>query len=144
MAWALAGLFLYIGVANCLGSSNITAITWNVNSAAKIRNDPRAVAQISNCDVIFLQETLSSNPDSCLILPGFVGQHSLAIPTNRRPSRGLSSFFRIETFVDGALSQVSSDTFGIHSSRHIGMRYCLHVQWMGSDRFLFLFYNVRY
>jgi hypothetical protein len=73
---------------------------------AKIRNDPRAVAHISSCDVVFLQETLSTTPESCLLLPGFVGQHSLAIPTNRRPSRGVSSFFKISTFVDGALSQV--------------------------------------
>jgi hypothetical protein len=106
MSWALVGLCILTGITSCCGSLNVTAITWNVNSAAKIRSDPRALAQIASCDVVFLQETLSTSPDTCLLLPGFVGQHSLAIPTNRRPSRGLSSFFRIETFVDGALSQV--------------------------------------
>jgi hypothetical protein len=113
MSWALVCLFVLCGLTGCEGSLNITAITWNVNSVAKIRTDVRAVAQISRCDVIFLQETLSCNPDSCLLLPGFVGQHSLAIPTNRCPSRGLSSFFRIETFVDGALSQVGCLTLAL-------------------------------
>jgi hypothetical protein len=107
MLRALAWAILLVAVAGCGGSLNITATSWNVNSVAKIRNDPRALAHISSCDVVFLQETLSTTPESCLLLPGFVGQHSLAIPTNRRPSRGISSFFKIETFVDGALSQVT-------------------------------------
>ncbi len=106
MSWALVTIALLFWVGDCRASINITAVTWNVNSVAKIRIDPRAIAHITSRDVVFLQETLCTTPESCLLLPGFVGQHSLAIPTNRRPSRGLSSFFKIESFVDGALSQV--------------------------------------
>jgi hypothetical protein len=84
----------------------ISAVSWNVNSAAKIRSDPQAISLLTSCDVIFLQETLHTRAEDCLLLPGFVGQHSLAIPTNRRPSRGVSSFFRIASFVDGSILQV--------------------------------------
>ncbi len=84
----------------------VSAISWNVNSAAKIRDDPQALAELMQCDVIFLQETLHTRAEDCLNLPGYIAQHNLAIPTNRRPSRGSSSFFRIETFVDGSVSQV--------------------------------------
>jgi hypothetical protein len=94
-----------------LDDFQVTGISWNVNSAAKIRNDPEAISHLMEGDVVFLQETLHTRAEDCLILPGYVGQHNLAIPTNRRPSRGASSFFRIETFVDGSISQVPSIGF---------------------------------
>jgi exonuclease III len=101
------GLWLLPALAYGQAEFPVTATSWNVNSVAKIRNDPKARSHFSVCDVIFLQETLHTRTEDCLTLPGFVGHHNLAIPTNRRPSRGVSSFFRIETFVDGSVSQVS-------------------------------------
>jgi hypothetical protein len=90
----------------------ISCVSWNVNSVAKIRSDPQAISQLTSCEVVFLQETLRKRAEDCLLLPGFVGQYSLAIPTARRPSRGVSSFFRIESFVDGSLLQVYCFCFG--------------------------------
>jgi exonuclease III len=101
------GLWLLPALAYGQAEFPVTATSWNVNSAAKIRNDPKALSHFLECDVIFLQETLHTRKEDCLTLRGFVGHHNLAIPTNRRPSRGVSSFFRIETFVDGSVSQVS-------------------------------------
>jgi hypothetical protein len=59
-------------------------------------------------DFVFLQETLHTAPDSCLLLEGFVGHHTLASVTGGRPSQGLSSFFRIEAFADGCLSRLTT------------------------------------
>ncbi len=105
-----AGVLLLFLITPCLALGadvfTISCITWNVNSAAKISSDPQAISQLTSCDVVFLQETLHTRAEDCLLLPGFVGQHSLAIPTARRPSRGVSSFFRIQSFVDGSLLQV--------------------------------------
>jgi exonuclease III len=106
MAGLLLQLLLLPIFVHGLEELNITAISWNVNSVAKIKNDPRAISHLVDCDVAFLQETLLTRMEDCLVLPGYVGHHNLAIPTNRRPSRGVSSYFRIESFVDGSISQV--------------------------------------
>ncbi len=102
-------LFVLLAFVVSLGSGNnltISCVSWNVNSAAKIRDNPLTIERLVEADVVFLQETLHTRVEDCLELTGFVGQHSLAIPTRRRPSRGLSSFFKINSFTDGGISQV--------------------------------------
>ncbi len=41
-------------------------------------------------------------------LQGYLAHHSLAIYTGRRPSRGVTSLFKISSFVDGAIQRVHS------------------------------------
>ncbi len=53
--------------------------------------------------MIYLQETYSLSDETVLELPGYLAHHSLALYTGRRPSRGVSTLFRIEAFVDGAI-----------------------------------------
>ncbi len=105
---ALWCLGLVAAASQVVLSENFTlsCVSWNVNSVAKIRDNPRAIGHLTNADVVFLQETLHTRVEDCLVLNGFVGQHNLAIPTARRPSRGLSSFFKIESFTDGGITQV--------------------------------------
>jgi hypothetical protein len=106
--WLFVILAFVVSQATC-NNLTLSCITWNVNSAAKIRDNPLTISRLVEADVVFLQETLHTNVEDCLELNGFVGQHNLAIPTRRRPSRGLSSFFKIDSFTDGGISQVDID-----------------------------------
>jgi exonuclease III len=80
-----------------------SGVTWNINGVAKLRDHFFSVDWLRELDVIYLQETYSLSDESVLELPGYLAHHSLALYTGRRPSRGVSTLFRIEAFVDGAI-----------------------------------------
>ncbi len=86
----------------------LSCVTWNVNGVSKLRDFVFSTAWLQDYDVIFLQETYSTTDDNVIQLSGYLGHHSLATYTGRKPSRGVSSLFRIESFVDGALQRITS------------------------------------
>ncbi len=100
-------LFIFLWLPALTFAVTLSGITWNTNGAGKLRDRVHQLARLRSVDVVFLQETLHTSYDSCLLLEGFVGHHVLATPTDGRPSQGLSSFFRIGAFVDGSISRVS-------------------------------------
>jgi exonuclease III len=85
-----------------------SCVTWNVNGVSKLRDLVFSSTWLQDYDVIFLQETYSTSDDHVFQPPGYLGHHSLAAYTGRRPSRGVSSLFRIEGFVGGALQRLTS------------------------------------
>jgi exonuclease III len=94
-----------------------SCVTWNVNGVSKLRDFVFSTSWLGDYDVIFLQETYSTTDDNVIQLSGYLGHHSLAAYTGRRPSRGVSSLFRIESFVDGALQRITTPFDWVVASR---------------------------
>ncbi len=86
----------------------LSCVTWNVNGVSKLRDYVFSTSWLRQHDVIYLQETYSTSDENVFQLPGYLGHHSLAAYTGRRPSRGVSILFRIESFVEGALQRVTT------------------------------------
>ncbi len=86
----------------------LSCVTWNVNGVSKLRDYVFSTSWLRQHDVIYLQETYSTSEENVFQLPGYLGHHSLAAYTGRRPSRGVSTLFRIESFVEGALQRVTT------------------------------------
>jgi hypothetical protein len=105
MDWAL--ICLILSTLFACSVANKTALSWNTNSAEKLRDVPSALRLLRSADCVFLQETLHTSLDQCILLEGFVGHHVLATHTQGRPSQGLSSFFRIDAFTEGCISRLT-------------------------------------
>jgi hypothetical protein len=106
---AVPSLSLLVFFLSLLGLSTgvrFSGVTWNLNGAVKLKDHFFSVAWLRELDVIFLQETYSVSDEAVLELPGYLAHHSLALYTGRRPSRGVSTLFRIDAFVDGAIQVV--------------------------------------
>ncbi len=91
--------------------------TWNVNGVAKLRDYVFSTSWLRQHDVIYFQETYSTSEENVFQLPGYLGHHSLAAYTGRRPSCGVSTLFRIESFADGALQRITAPFDWIVASR---------------------------
>jgi hypothetical protein len=53
-----------------------------------------------------LQETFTTSPENGFELIGFIPHHILARPTTRRPSCGLTSLLKIDSFAGGTLRPI--------------------------------------
>ncbi len=85
-----------------------SGVTWNLNGVAKLNDNVLSTVWLRDYDVIYLQETYSLSEENAFELPGYLAHHSMAIYTGRRPSRGVTSLFRINAFVDGAIQRIFS------------------------------------
>ncbi len=96
---------------------DFSCVTWNVNGASKLRDYVFSTSWLREYDVIYLQETYSTSEENVFQMAGYLGHHSLAAYTGRRPSRGVSTLFRIESFVDGALQRITTPFDWVVASR---------------------------
>ncbi len=112
---SLLAILTWLAIPN--HAAKFSCVTWNVNGVSKLRDFVFSAAWLKDYDVIFLQETYSTSDDNVFELSGYLGHHSLAAYTGRRPSRGVSSLFRIESFVDGALQRITSPFDWVVASR---------------------------
>jgi hypothetical protein len=87
---------------------NLSVLTWNVNGAAKLRGYFPELRYLRSFDAILLQETFTVDVHASLDLDGYITFNVPARPTGGRPSWGLTSFFRITSFVGGHLRTVHS------------------------------------
>ncbi len=87
---------------------NLSAVSWNVNGAAKLRTYPAELRYLATFDAILLQETFSLHEHLAFELDGFIAFHTEARPTGGRPSWGMSSLFKMSSFVGGRLRTVMS------------------------------------
>jgi endonuclease/exonuclease/phosphatase (EEP) superfamily protein YafD len=74
-----------------------------VNGVAKFGPLTPELGYLERFDVILLQETYTTSPENGFELEGFIPYHTLARATRRKPSCGLSTLLKIETFVGGTL-----------------------------------------
>jgi exonuclease III len=86
----------------------LSAVTWNVNGAAKFDTSFPDREYVGDFDVILLQETYVLSPENGLDLPGFIPFHTLGKTTGHKPHWGLSTLLKIESFVGGALLRIPS------------------------------------
>ncbi len=109
--WVFSTLLTFIFALHgetCAESWNLSLVTWNVNGAAKFRGYLPELQYMNTFDVIFLQETFTVDARPSIELDGYITFHTPARPTARRPQWGMTSFFRISSFVGGHLRSVQS------------------------------------
>jgi exonuclease III len=81
---------------------NLRVVSWNVNGVQKLKVANHELKFLGSFDVVFLQETFATTPDSTLDLHGFIPHHQLG----RRHQWGLSSLFRINALTGGTLHRL--------------------------------------
>jgi hypothetical protein len=102
-------LILFWGLSPCLSAPlrwDLKAVTWNINGSPKFRALGPELSYLSTFDVVFLQETCITNKASALELDGYIPLHTFARVTGGRPQWGLTSWFRISSFVGGTIRPV--------------------------------------
>ncbi len=102
--------FLFLGVIHLgLGAPvrwELKAVSWNINGAPKFRSLAPERAYLAQFDVVFLQETCSVTEGVALELDGYIPFHGLARYTGGKPQWGMTSLFRILSFVGDTLRPV--------------------------------------
>jgi hypothetical protein len=81
----------------------LKAVSWNLNGAAKFRDLFPERQYLQSFDVVFLQETFSTDDASPYELDGFIAYHSPARFTGGRPQWGMTSLVKIASVVGGRL-----------------------------------------
>jgi exonuclease III len=89
-------------------SPRFKCVTWNVNGVQKLRGDRSVLDFLGRFDIVLLQETYSGTNEDVLSLEGFIPHHQLARPSTRRAKWGVSTFFRINSFVGGVIRRIPS------------------------------------
>ncbi len=82
---------------------SLKAVSWNVNGAAKFHVQHPELNYLSDFDMVFLQETFSLDIASSFELDGFIAFHTPARLTGGRPQWGMTTLFKISSFVGGRL-----------------------------------------
>ncbi len=93
------------------------ALTWNVNGASKFRNLHPEQQYLASFDVVFLQETFSTDDVLPYELDGFIAYHTPARYTTRRPQWGMTTLLKITSFVGGRLCMLPTPCEWIQSCR---------------------------
>jgi hypothetical protein len=83
-------------------------VTWNVNGVEKLRCKRFELNFLASFDIVLLQETFSGTNEDVLSIDGFIPHHQLGRPTTRRAKWGVSTFFRIDSFVGGVIRRIPS------------------------------------
>jgi exonuclease III len=97
--------------ANAVNSSDtleLRCVSWNINGAQKFTSLTPELSYMENFDVILLQETFTLSPENGLDLIGYIPYHVLGRLTGGRPSWGLSTLLRIDSFTGGTLRPLPS------------------------------------
>jgi exonuclease III len=81
----------------------LKAVSWNLNGAAKFRDLFPEQTYLQSFDVVFLQETFSTNDSPPYELDGFMAYHSPARFTGGRPQWGMTSMIKISSVIGGRL-----------------------------------------
>jgi exonuclease III len=107
--WNVLLAFLALVISKTGGSPpRFKCVTWNVNGVEKIRCDRNVLTFLAGFDIVLLQETYSATNEDVLSLAGFIPHHQLARPTTRRAVWGVTTFFRIDSFVGGIIRRIPS------------------------------------
>jgi exonuclease III len=112
-------ILLRLSLAAPLVSWQFSAVTWNVNGVAKIRNLFPEQRYLSSFDAIFLQETFATEDVLPYELDGFIAYHTPARYTTRRPQWGMSCLLKISSFVGGRLQSLPAPCEWIQTCRWV-------------------------
>jgi hypothetical protein len=102
---ALLLLFLLF-IGSCGGAPSrwdLKAVTWNINGSPKFRAFGPKRSYLSTFDVVLLQETCITTEAAAIELEGYIPFHTMARHTGGRPQWGMTSLFRIASFVGGTI-----------------------------------------
>jgi exonuclease III len=96
---------LFVGISGAPNRTNfdLGCVSWNVNGAAKLSSLTPVLGFLERFDVVMLQETYTTSPENGFELEGFIPYHVLARVTRSKPSCGLTTLLKINTFVGGTL-----------------------------------------
>jgi hypothetical protein len=86
----------------------LKCISWNVNGVPKFGAMTPEVRYLEGFHVIFLQETFTTSPENGFELHGYIPYHVLGQLTGGRPSWGLTTLLKINSFVGGSLKPIPS------------------------------------
>ncbi len=87
---------------------SLNCLSWNVNGVAKFTALTPELGYLESFDVVLLQETFTTSPENGCELFGFIPFHTLARRTKRRPSCGLTTLLKIDSFAGGTLRSMPS------------------------------------
>ncbi len=85
----------------------ITFASFNLCGLHKLYRHQRELAQLRECDIVFVQESLQTQPTR--LFPGFTVFDHFAVLTASRPSGGLSILLKREKFGATSLTVEASD-----------------------------------
>ncbi len=113
----IALTLLQTNVTSANQTCSLKAVSWNVNGVGKLRTMPPEREFLASFDRILLRETYTLSPELAFELDGFIPHHQMGRYTSRRPSWGLTTLWKIDSIVGGALCRIPSPVDWIVVSR---------------------------